>query len=100
MSEVLQVKALPHRSDAFARLTELLGQTPAETTRLLWDTYHPSQVWTPFALAGLAGRPGPVYLQSLCQTLAGDQRLMAPLPPAGVITGATALRQESAALSH
>ena len=53
MSEVLQVKVLPHRSDAFARLTEMLGLTPVETTRLLWDTYHPSQVWTPFAIAGV-----------------------------------------------
>ena len=31
----------------------MLGQTPAETTRLLWDTYHPSRVWTPFAIAGI-----------------------------------------------
>ena len=53
MSEVLNLHALPHRSEAFARLTELLGQTPAETTRLLWDTYHPSCVWTPFAIAGV-----------------------------------------------
>jgi MFS family permease len=53
MSEVLQVKVLPHRSDAFVSLTEMLGQTPAETTRLLWDKYHPGQVWTPFAIAGV-----------------------------------------------
>jgi proton-dependent oligopeptide transporter, POT family len=54
MSHVLHVQPLPPRPEAFATLTHLLGQTPAQTTRLLWDTYHPSRVWTPFALAGLA----------------------------------------------
>ncbi len=54
MSEVLKVHDLPDRSQAFARLTELLGQTPAQVTRLLWDTYDPGSVWTPFAVAGLA----------------------------------------------
>ena len=53
MAEVLKVQQLPDRSDAFARLTALLGQTPAETTRLLWDMYHPCRVWTPFAIAGI-----------------------------------------------
>ena len=53
MSEVLKVHELPDRSQAFARLTELLGQTPAQVTRLLWDTYDPSCVWTPFAVAGI-----------------------------------------------
>ena len=53
MSEVLQVHDLPHRSQAFARLTEMLGQTPAQVTQLLWDKYHPSWVWTPFALVGI-----------------------------------------------
>jgi POT family proton-dependent oligopeptide transporter len=53
MSEVLKVQYLPNRCNAFASLTEMLGQTPAETTRLLWDMYHPSRVWTPFAIAGL-----------------------------------------------
>jgi len=53
MSEVLQVQDLPHRSQAFARLTEMLGQTPAQVTQLLWDKYDPSWVWTPFALVGI-----------------------------------------------
>jgi len=53
LSEVLQVQDLPHRSQAFARLTEMLGQTPAEVTRLLWDKYDPSWVWMPFAIAGI-----------------------------------------------
>jgi hypothetical protein len=53
LSEVLQVKELPHRTQAFSRLTEMLGQNPAQVTQLLWDKYDPSQVWTPFALVGL-----------------------------------------------
>jgi MFS family permease len=52
-SEVLQVHDLPDRSQAFVRLTEMLGQTPAQVTRLLWDRYDPSWVWTPFAIAGI-----------------------------------------------
>lgn len=54
MSEVLHVEDLPHRSQAFARLTEMLGQTPAQVTQLLWEMYDPSRVWTLFALAGMA----------------------------------------------
>lgn len=53
MSEVLQVKELPDRSRAFAALTEMLGQTPAQVTQLLWDQYDPSRVWVPFAVAGI-----------------------------------------------
>jgi MFS family permease len=53
MSDVLQVHDLPHRSQAFAKLTEMLGQTPAQVTQLLWDKYDPSWVWTPFAIAGI-----------------------------------------------
>jgi proton-dependent oligopeptide transporter, POT family len=53
LSEVLKVHELPERSQAFARLTEMLGQTPAQVTRLLWDQYDPGWVWTPFAIAGI-----------------------------------------------
>lgn len=53
LSEVLHVQIIPDRSLAFATLTKMLDQTPAQVTRLLWDTYNPSQVWTPFVLAGL-----------------------------------------------
>jgi len=53
MSEVLKVQELPDRSQAFAKLTAMLGQSPAAVTQLLWDKYDPSQVWTPFAMAGL-----------------------------------------------
>jgi len=53
MSEVMKIHDLPDRSQAFATLTERLGQTPAQVTRLLWDKYDPSWVWTPFAIAGI-----------------------------------------------
>jgi len=53
LSEVMQLQELPERTQAFARLTEMLGQTPAAVTQLLWDKYDPSRVWTPFAIAGL-----------------------------------------------
>jgi POT family proton-dependent oligopeptide transporter len=53
LAEVLQVKILPERSQAFATLTKLLDQSPAQVTRLLWDIYHPNQVWLPFVAAGL-----------------------------------------------
>ncbi len=53
LSEVLQVQDLPHRSQAFASLTEMLGQSPAQVTQLLWDKYHPGWVWAGFALIGI-----------------------------------------------
>jgi MFS family permease len=53
LSEVLKVQDLPDRSQAFAALTQMLGQTPVQVTQLLWDRYDPSRVWTPFALAGI-----------------------------------------------
>ena len=53
LSEVLQVKILPERTQAFATLTRMLDQTPTQVTRLLWEIYDPSQVWAPFVIAGL-----------------------------------------------
>ncbi len=53
MTEFLHLDKLPARPEAFAYLSKFLGKTPAETTGLLWATYHPSQVWIPFAVAGI-----------------------------------------------
>jgi dipeptide/tripeptide permease len=53
MSEVLKIKELPSRPEAFAALTARLGQTPEQVTQLLWNTYDPGSVWVPFALAGV-----------------------------------------------
>ena len=58
LAEVLQVRHLPDRSQAFAALTERLGQTPAQVTQLLWERYDPSQVWIPFAIAGFLAAIG------------------------------------------
>jgi proton-dependent oligopeptide transporter, POT family len=52
LSEVLHLQTLPERSQAFATLTGILDQTPAQVTLLLWQTYDPHQVWIPFVWAG------------------------------------------------
>jgi len=42
------------RTEAFAKLQEVLGKDGVECTRLLWDTYHPNYcVWIPFAAIGV-----------------------------------------------
>ena len=42
------------RTEAFARLQEVLGVDSLEATRLLWDTYHPQYyTWLPFAAVGI-----------------------------------------------
>ena len=42
------------RTEAFAKLQEVLGVDGVEATRLLWDTYHPQyNVWIPFAAIGV-----------------------------------------------
>jgi hypothetical protein len=42
------------RTEAFAKLTEVLGTDGVTATQLLWDTYHPQyKVWIPFAAIGV-----------------------------------------------
>ena len=42
------------RTQAFARLQEVLGLDGVRATQLLWDTYHPQYtIWLPFAAIGL-----------------------------------------------
>jgi MFS family permease len=53
LEENLHVVELPSRMDAFSHLCELIGKSPTDTTTLLWETYHPGQVWTPFVIAAL-----------------------------------------------
>ncbi len=49
LSELLGVT----RADAFTRLQGVVGKNSAQTTQLLWDTYHPHYyVWIPFAVVG------------------------------------------------
>lgn len=46
------------RKEAAATLANVLGQDAAQVNQLLWDTYHPYQVWYPFAAAGLCSLLG------------------------------------------
>lgn len=46
------------RTKAFSLLAEQLGQDPNQVNQLLWDTYHPYQVWFPFAAVGFASLVG------------------------------------------
>jgi len=48
------------RKDAFAALVKHLGTDASSATQLLWTTYHPYQVWYPFALIGCASLLGVV----------------------------------------
>jgi MFS family permease len=42
------------RAEAFVKLQTVLGESGSETTRLLWNTYHPEYyVWIPFAIIGI-----------------------------------------------
>ena len=75
LSQVLQVHDLPDRSRAFAALTERLGQTPAQVTRLLWDQYDPSRGLDALRHRRHLSRHRHVCLPPLCQALAGCQRL-------------------------
>ncbi len=49
LERVLEVK----RTEAMAKLQEVLNLDAVQTTQLLWDTYHPHYVWIPFAAIGL-----------------------------------------------
>jgi MFS family permease len=49
-----QATGIP-RTQAFAKLQEVLGIDGVEATRILWETYHPQyKVWLPFAAVGVA----------------------------------------------
>jgi len=50
----LEAAAGVPRTEAFAKLTEVLGVDGMEATRILWETYHPQyKVWIPFAAIGV-----------------------------------------------
>lgn len=52
--ETLEAAAGVLRTEAFAKLQEVLGIDGVEATQLLWDTYHPQySVWIPFAAIGV-----------------------------------------------
>jgi MFS family permease len=51
------------RTGAMAKLQEVLNTDAVAATKLLWDTYHPYQLWYPFAAVGLASAVG-IWLYS------------------------------------
>ncbi len=71
LSEVLQVKILPERSQAFATLTKMLDQTPAQVTRLLWDIVSSEPGVAAFCCGRPVGSWGVTDIQSFCQKMAG-----------------------------
>jgi MFS family permease len=46
------------RKDAVATLMKVLSQDGREINQLLWDTYHPYQIWYPYAACGLCSLVG------------------------------------------
>lgn len=46
------------RTEAVARLQETLGMSAQQVTDLLWQTYHPYQLWYPFVAVGIASAVG------------------------------------------
>jgi hypothetical protein len=46
------------RTEAVAKLQAVLGLDANRVTQLLWDTYHPYELWYPFAAIGLASAVG------------------------------------------
>ena len=53
LSEVLRGARAAGPLPGLRRLDGEAGADPGPGDPLLWDTYDPSQVWTPFAVAGL-----------------------------------------------
>ncbi len=53
------------RKAAAAELAKVLGQSGQQVNQLLWDTYHPYQVWYPFAVVGLCSLIGMLVFSRL-----------------------------------
>ena len=52
------------RTQAFAKLQEILKLNASDATNLLWNTYHPYTLWYGFAGVGLGAAVG-IVLYSL-----------------------------------
>jgi len=53
------------RKAAVAELVRVLGQDAHQVNRLLWDTYHPYQVWYPFAIIGFCSLIGMIVFSQV-----------------------------------
>ena len=54
MTENLHFSETVSRPEAMTKLQELLGINAADATHLLWNTYHPYELWYQFAFIGFA----------------------------------------------
>ena len=58
LAERKGIAAGVERTVAMERLQQVMGLDASHATRLLWDAYHPYQLWYPFAAVGLASAIG------------------------------------------
>ena len=58
MQEHLNISGEILRSDAFSKLMEATGKNAVDATNLLWNTYHPYELWYQFAAIGIASAIG------------------------------------------
>ncbi|MCK5126138.1 MAG: MFS transporter [candidate division Zixibacteria bacterium] len=58
LAEKLSITEGIVRTNAFAKLQEHMGINAADATKLLWDTYHPFEIWYQFAAYGFAAAIG------------------------------------------
>lgn len=55
------------RTDAMTTLQGLLHQTPVQVTELLWNTYHPYQLWYLFTGIGVASAVGMIIYSQMAK---------------------------------
>ena len=58
MGERLNITEAIPRTDAFQRLCTAVNMNASDATTLLWNTYHPYQLWYQFAAIGFASAIG------------------------------------------
>ncbi len=58
LSEKFSITEGIQRTNAFVKLQEHAGINAADATKLLWDTYHPYEIWYQFAAYGFAAAIG------------------------------------------
>lgn len=55
------------RTEAMVTLQNLVQKSPVEVTQLLWDTYHPYQLWYTFTAIGIASAVGMVVYSQMAK---------------------------------
>ncbi|MCK5520742.1 MAG: MFS transporter, partial [Candidatus Marinimicrobia bacterium] len=64
MQENLNISEEISRNEAFKTLMEVTGKTALEATDILWNTYHPYELWYQFAFIGMLSAVG-IFIYSL-----------------------------------